>query len=67
MESYQLVLTCCASQEEAERIVNKVLKADSLACANIIPGIKSLLVEGKITDASEVVVLMRPGKSISRN
>ena len=63
MESYQLVMTSCASQEEAERIVTKVLKARLIACASIVPGVKSFYWwKGKITSASEVVVVMKTRK-----
>ena len=63
MESYVIVLTCCASQEEAEKIVQKVLKARLIACANIVPGLKSFFWwQGKIPQAAEVMVVMKTRK-----
>ncbi len=60
MESYILVLTSCATQEEAERIVQKVLKARLIACANIMAGVKSFYWwKNQITSANEVTVIMK--------
>ncbi|HPN34111.1 MAG TPA: divalent-cation tolerance protein CutA [bacterium] len=63
MESYLIVLTSCASQEEAEKIVQKVLKARLIACANILPGVKSFFWwKGAITSAAECLVVMKTRK-----
>jgi periplasmic divalent cation tolerance protein len=63
MESYIMVLTSCVSQEEAEKIVQKVLKARLIACANIIPAVKSFFWwKGEITSAAEVMVVMKTRK-----
>ena len=63
METFILVLTTCASQEEAEKIINKLLKARLIACANIVPGVHSLFHwKGKITREQEVLVLMKSRK-----
>ena len=63
MESYLMVLTSCSSQEEAEKIVQKVLKARLIACANILPGVKSFFWwKNKITVANEVMVVMKTRK-----
>ncbi len=65
MESYLLVMTTCASEEEAEKIVKKVLDAHLIACANIIPGVNSFFHwKGKVTSEKEVVVLMKTRKKL---
>ncbi len=63
MESYIVIITTCASKEEAEELMQKLLKARLIACANIIPGVQSwFLWNGEITKENEVVVLMKSRK-----
>jgi len=58
-----MVLTTCASQEEAEKIVKKVLQARLIACANIVPGVQSFFWwKQKVTEAGEVMVIMKTRK-----
>lgn len=63
MDTYYMVLTTCASQEEAEKIVKKVLQARLIACANIVPGVQSFFWwKQKVTEAGEVMVIMKTRK-----
>jgi len=41
-KNFVVVMTTCATQEEAEKIVEKMLKARLIACANILPDVLSL-------------------------
>ncbi|OGC03619.1 hypothetical protein A2V82_08090 [candidate division KSB1 bacterium RBG_16_48_16] len=60
---YLLVITTCSSQKEAEAIVDKVLQARLIACANIIPAVQSFFHwKGEISHEQEVVVLMKTQK-----
>ena len=64
MESYLIVLTSCASQEEAEKIVQKVLKARLIACANILPGVKSFFWwKGAIDSGGESLLIIKTKKA----
>ena len=65
MESYLIVMTTCASEEEAGKIVKKVLDAHLIACANIVPGVNSFFRwKGKVTNEKEVMVLMKTRKKL---
>lgn len=63
MESFILVMTTCASHEEAETLVQKLLKARLIACGNILAGVQSLFHwKGQISHEQEVLVLMKSRK-----
>ncbi len=63
MESFVVVFTTCSSQKEAETIVDKVLKARLIACANILPDVLSLFHwKGEISREKEVMVMMKTRK-----
>jgi periplasmic divalent cation tolerance protein len=65
MESYLIVITTCASSEEAEKIVKKVLNAHLIACANILLDVNSFFHwKGKVTNEKEVLVLMKTRKKL---
>ncbi len=60
MESCLVVFVTCPNQQEAEKIVDKVLKARLIACGNIIPGMHSLFHwQGNISSEKEVLIIMK--------
>ncbi len=55
-----IILTTCASKEEAGNIINALLKARLVACANVISGVESTFWwNGKINKAKEFLVIMK--------
>lgn len=63
MESYILVMTTCASPEEAQDILSKVLKARLVACGNIVSGVTSWFHwKGAIEQAQETLLLLKTRK-----
>lgn len=55
-----LLYVTCKNEAEAKKIAEKLLKAKLIACANIIPKIKSLyLWKGKIAKSSEALMLCK--------
>lgn len=63
MEAFVIVMSTCASKEEAEKIVNRLLNARLIACANILPAVLSLFHwKGKIDRAEEVMLIMKTRK-----
>lgn len=60
MDDLKIVFTTCANREDAEKLSKALLKADLVACANIIPGVHSLYKwQGKIEEGDEVIVLFK--------
>ena len=50
----------CSSAAEAEAIANQLLKEKLIACANILPGVKSLYVwEDELQNSKEVILLLK--------
>ena len=65
MEQFIVVFTTCPSEQEAQRIVEKVLKARLIACANIVPAVQSLFHwKGEISKEGEVLVVMKTRKKL---
>ena len=57
---FVLLLVTCASRKEADRIVDELLAARLIACANIIPGIESRFRwKGKIDSAREILIVLK--------
>lgn len=55
-----VVLVTAATEEEAVRIGRGVVEARLAACANVLPGIRSIFPwEGKISDEREVLLLLK--------
>lgn len=55
-----VVLTTLASAEEAVTLVRALLDRRLIACANILPGVRSLYRwEGKVADEREVIVILK--------
>ncbi|HOT96501.1 MAG TPA: divalent-cation tolerance protein CutA [bacterium] len=68
MESFLLVMTTCASREEAAALADKLLKVRLIACANIIPGVHSLFHwRGKIDQADEAILLVKCRKRVFKD
>lgn len=58
----------CPDEETAERISLHLLNEHLVACANIIPGVRSLYRwEGRIQRDDEVVVLLKTRRSLFRD
>ncbi len=55
-----IVLTTCASAEEAERIVRQLLERRLAACVNILAGVRSLYRwHGAIEEAAESLLIIK--------
>jgi periplasmic divalent cation tolerance protein len=55
-----VVLVTAATEEEAVRIGRGVVEARLAACANVLPGVRSIFRwEGKISDEREVLLLLK--------
>jgi periplasmic divalent cation tolerance protein len=56
----RLVYVTCAGDDEAERIARAVVGERLAACANIIPGMRSLFWwQGKIDEGRETVLILK--------
>ena len=63
MTEMLLVFTTFAREEDAERVVRRLLEERLIACGNLLPGARSLYRwKGAIEDAREIVVLMKTRK-----
>jgi periplasmic divalent cation tolerance protein len=55
-----ILMVTAGSVEEAERIARTLLEERQIACANLVPGVRSLyLWQGKVEDAAEVLLLLK--------
>ena len=62
---YIIVMVTTASKEEAETIVQRLLEAKLIACANIIGPVQSRFRwSGKIDKAEEYLILMKSRKDL---
>jgi len=58
-----VVFSTFASEEDAARVARVLIEERLIACANLLPGARSLYRwEGAVADAREVVVLMKTRK-----
>jgi periplasmic divalent cation tolerance protein len=58
-----VVLTTCASEEEAVRIATALVEESLAACANIVSPVRSIYRwEGKICDEREWLLLIKTGR-----
>ena len=63
MTEMLVVFTTFASEDEAARVVRVLVEERLIACGNLIPGVRSLFRwEGQVTDAREVVAIMKTRK-----
>ena len=60
MTDFQIVLSTCANQEEAERIARRLVQQQLAACVNILPGVQSIYRwQGKVETAAEVLMVIK--------
>lgn len=60
-----LVITSFPDAEAAAGVIRTLVEEKLVACGNIIPGVRSLYMwEGKVEDASEVVVVLKTAGAI---
>jgi periplasmic divalent cation tolerance protein len=63
MTEMLLVFTSFEREEDAARVVRTLIEERLVACGNLLPGARSLYRwKGEVTDAREVVVLMKTRK-----
>jgi len=63
--SYIIIIVTTASREEAETIVQRLLEARLIACANIVGPVSSHFHwSGKIEKAEEYLILMKSRKDL---
>jgi len=63
MTEMLIVFTTFATEEDAARVARVLVEERLVACANVLPGARSLYRwEGKVADEREVVVLMKTRK-----
>lgn len=56
----RLILTTCASREEAERIARSLVEKRLAACVNIVPGLTSIYRwQHAVESASEILLLIK--------
>lgn len=59
------VYVTCPSETVAERIARDLLEQRLVACANIVPGVRSLYRwEGRVEDAREVVMFLKTRRAL---
>jgi len=59
-----VILVTVASQEEAVRIGEGVVKAKLAACANVVPGIQSIYRwKGKVVKSQEFLLILKSSKA----
>jgi len=63
MTEMLVVFTTFGSEDEGARVLRVLVEERLIACGNLIPGVRSLYRwEGRVTDAREVVAIMRTRK-----
>lgn len=59
-----VVLTTCASEQEAERLAHAMVEQRVAACVNVIPGLKSYYHwQGKLESAGEWLLLIKSSRA----
>lgn len=60
MTEVRVVLTTCRDMREAERIAEAVVAERLAACANLVPGVRSIYRwEGKIEHSEEILIVIK--------
>ena len=60
-----VVLSMCASAEEAERIARKLIDERLAACVNIVPGARSFYRwKGVVEDAAEYLMIIKSSRAL---
>jgi periplasmic divalent cation tolerance protein len=63
MSDYSITLTTCANEQEAEHIAMSLLKADYVACVNLLPQVRSIYKwQDKICNETEVMLVIKSSK-----
>lgn len=64
-DSEMVVLMTASSEEEADRIARGLLKKRLIACANLVPGIRSLYRwKGRLCDDPEILLLCKTRRAL---
>lgn len=59
-DGYLAVLTTLGSQDEARRLIERLVGEGVIACGTIVPGVVSIYRwEGAVTEAAEALVVMK--------
>ncbi|HVT92926.1 MAG TPA: divalent-cation tolerance protein CutA [Bryobacteraceae bacterium] len=62
-----VVLSTCASREEAQRIARTLVEARLAACVNIIPSVTSVYRwEGRIVESAELLLIIKSSVELLR-
>ena len=62
---YIVVFVTASSEEEAQKIAHNLLQNKLVACANIMPGIKSIYWwQGKIDQSAECLLVLKTQKKL---
>ena len=60
-----VILSTCATAEDAERIARALLEERVAACVNVLPGMRSFYRwQGKLEDASEWLLVIKSSRSL---
>jgi len=60
-----VVLSACATEEEAHRIARELVSERLAACVNVIPGVRSFFRwKGKIEDATECMLVIKSSREL---
>jgi periplasmic divalent cation tolerance protein len=67
MTDFQIILSTCANQEQAERIAHRLIEKHLAACVNILPGLQSIYRwQGGVESAAEVLMLIKTNAAQSQ-
>ncbi len=60
-----VVLSTCASAEEAERIARRLVEARVAACVNVVPGMRSFYYwKGSMEESSEYLLVIKSRRGL---
>jgi periplasmic divalent cation tolerance protein len=66
-KKFSFLYVPCPNQKAAEKIALSLLKEQLVACANIIPGMRSLYPwKGKLEKAREVVLILKTSSKLAK-
>ena len=64
MDDPVVVMVTASSEEEAETMGKQLVEERLVACANCLPGVRSIFVwQGELCDESEVLLIMKSQRS----
>jgi periplasmic divalent cation tolerance protein len=65
--NFQIILSTCPDQDQAERIARHLLDLHLAACVNILPGVQSIYRwQGVIESGAEVLMLIKTRSTLTR-